>query len=95
VAALAGCNADLLREKNGKCGKPDSLNQSARVQFRRNDKLRLLARGPDADAALAAFQALAADNFGESPAAQPAAAPATPERVEGAALRYPLALIQP
>ena len=49
----------------------------------------------DADAALAAFQALAADNFGESPAAKPAAAPATPERVEGAALRYPLALIQP
>lgn len=65
------------------------------MQVRRNDKLRLLARGPDADAALAAFQALAADNFGESPAAQPAAAPATPERVEGAALRYPLALIQP
>ncbi len=65
------------------------------MQVRRNDKLRLLARGPDADAALAAFQALAADNFGESPAAKPAAAPATPERVEGAALRYPLALIQP
>ncbi|MCL0340618.1 dihydroxyacetone kinase subunit DhaM, partial [Escherichia coli] len=73
----------------------DSLNQIALLQVRRNDKLRLLARGPDADAALAAFQALAADNFGESPAAQPAAAPATPERVEGAALRYPLALIQP
>ena len=95
VAALAGFNADLLLEKNGKCVKPDSLNQIALLQVRRNDKLRLLARGPDADAALAAFQALAADNFGESPAAQPAAAPATPERVEGAALRYPLALIQP
>lgn len=65
------------------------------MQVRRNDKLRLLARGPEADAALAAFQALAADNFGESPAAQPAAAPAAPERVEGIALRYPLALIQP
>lgn len=95
VAALAGFNADLLLEKNGKCVKPDSLNQIALLQVRRNDKLRLLARGPDADAALEAFQALAADNFGESPAAQPAAAPATPERVEGAALRYPLALIQP
>lgn len=95
VAALAGFNADLLLEKNGKCVKPDSLNQIALLQVRRNDKLRLLARGPDADAALAAFQALAADNFGESPAAQPAAAPATPERVEGVALRYPLALIQP
>jgi PTS hybrid protein len=80
VAALAGFNADLLLEKNGKCVKPDSLNQIALLQVRRNDKLRLLARGPDADAALAAFQALAADNFGESPAAQPAAAPATRAR---------------
>lgn len=71
VAALAGFNADLLLEKNGKCVNPDSLNQIALLQVRRNDKLRLLARGPDADAALAAFQALAADNFGESPAAQP------------------------
>ncbi|AIE00440.1 dihydroxyacetone kinase phosphoryl donor subunit DhaM [Klebsiella variicola] len=95
VATLAGFNADLLLEKNGKCVKPDSLNQIALLQVRRNDKLRLLARGPDADAALAAFQTLAADNFGESPAGQPAAAPATPERVEGAALRYPLALLQP
>ncbi len=63
VAALAGFNADLLLEKNGKCVKPDSLNQIALLQVRRNDKLRLLARGPDADAALAAFQALTADNF--------------------------------
>ncbi|HHG2030324.1 TPA: dihydroxyacetone kinase phosphoryl donor subunit DhaM [Klebsiella pneumoniae] len=61
VAALAGFNADLLLEKNGKCVKPDSLNQIALLQVRRNDKLRLLARGPDADAALEAFQALAAD----------------------------------
>ncbi|HCR2178214.1 TPA: PTS-dependent dihydroxyacetone kinase phosphotransferase subunit DhaM, partial [Klebsiella pneumoniae] len=56
VAALAGFNADLLLEKNGKCVNPDSLNQIALLQVRRNDKLRLLARGPDADAALAAFQ---------------------------------------
>ena len=95
VAALAGFNADLLLEKNGKCVKPDSLNQIALLQVRRNDKLRLLARGPEADAALAAFQALAADNFGESPAAQPAAAPAASGRIEGIALRYSLALIQP
>jgi PTS hybrid protein len=95
VAALAGFNADLVLEKNGKCVTPDSLNHIALLQVRRHDKLRLLARGPDADAALAAFQALAADNFGESPEAQPAAAPATPTRVEGTALRYPLAPIQP
>lgn len=43
VAALAGFNADLLLEKNGKCVKPDSLNQIALLQVRRNDKLRLLA----------------------------------------------------
>ncbi|MGV4182662.1 dihydroxyacetone kinase phosphoryl donor subunit DhaM, partial [Citrobacter braakii] len=51
--------------------------------------------GPDADAALAAFQALAADNFGESPEAQPTAEPAIPARVEGAAMLYPQAPIQP
>lgn len=45
VAALAGFNADLLLEKNGKCVKPDSLNQIALLQVRRNDKLRLLAVG--------------------------------------------------
>ena len=95
VAALAGFNADLVLEKNGKCVTPDSLNQIALLQVRRHDKLRLLARGPDADAALAAFQALAADNFGESPEAQPTAEPAIPARVEGAALLYPLAPIQP
>ncbi|EIW9477739.1 MULTISPECIES: dihydroxyacetone kinase phosphoryl donor subunit DhaM [Klebsiella] len=95
VAALAGFNADLVLEKNGKCVTPDSLNQIALLQVRRHDKLRLLARGPDADAALAAFQALAADNFGESPEVQPTAEPAIPARVEGAALLYPLAPIQP
>ncbi|AIA45121.1 dihydroxyacetone kinase subunit DhaM [Salmonella enterica] len=95
VAALAGFNADLVLEKNGKCVTPDSLNQIALLQVRRHDKLRLLARGPDADAALAAFQALAADNFGESPEAQPTAEPAIPARVEGAAMLYPLAPIQP
>ncbi|MGR7886327.1 dihydroxyacetone kinase phosphoryl donor subunit DhaM [Klebsiella aerogenes] len=95
VAALAGFNADLVLEKNGKCVTPDSLNQIALLQVRRHDKLRLLARGPDADAALVAFQALAADNFGESPEAQPTAEPAIPARVEGAALLYPLAPIQP
>ncbi|EMF0803049.1 dihydroxyacetone kinase subunit DhaM [Klebsiella aerogenes] len=95
VAALAGFNADLVLEKNGKYVTPDSLNQIALLQVRRHDKLRLLARGPDADAALAAFQALAADNFGESPEAQPTAEPTIPARVEGAALLYPLAPIQP
>ena len=71
VAALSGFNADLVLEKGGKCVSPDSINQIALLQVRCNDTLRLLARGPDAEAALAAFQALAAENFGEQPDAAP------------------------
>jgi PTS hybrid protein len=89
VAALAGFNADLVLEKGGKCVTPDSLNQIALLQVRCNDTLRLLARGPDAEAALAAFQALAAENFGEQPDAAPAVCPRA-ARVQGKALRYPL-----
>lgn len=95
VAVLASFNADLLLEKNGKCVEPDSPSRIAPLQVRRNGELRPLACGPDADATLAAFQTLVADNFGGSPAAQPAAAPVTPEHVEGVALCYPLTLIQP
>ncbi len=89
VAALAGFNADLVLEKGGKCVTPDSLNQIALLQVRRNDTLRLLARGPDADAALAAFQALAAENFGEPTEAAPARRPASADRVEGKVVLYP------
>ena len=89
VAALAGFNADLVLEKEGKCVTPDSLNQIALLQVRRNDTLRLLARGPDADAALAAFQALAAENFGEPTEAAPARRPASADRVEGKVVLYP------
>jgi PTS hybrid protein len=64
--------------ERGKCVTPDSLNQIALLQVRRNDTLRLLARGPDADAALAAFQALAAENFGEPTEAAPARRPPAP-----------------
>jgi PTS hybrid protein len=63
VAALSGFNAELVLEKGGKCVSPDSINQIALLQVRCNDTLRLLARGPDAEAALAAFQALAAENW--------------------------------
>ncbi|ALR75633.1 dihydroxyacetone kinase phosphoryl donor subunit DhaM [[Enterobacter] lignolyticus] len=65
VAALAGFDADLVLEKDGKCVRPDSINQIALLQVRCNDTLRLLARGPDAHRALAAFDALAASHFGE------------------------------
>ncbi|XXD08049.1 dihydroxyacetone kinase phosphoryl donor subunit DhaM [Klebsiella sp. R445] len=89
VAALAGFQADLVLEKGGKCVSPDSINQIALLQVRCNDTLRLLARGPDAEAALAAFQALAAENFGEQPDAAPAAPAPAVVRVQGSAMRYP------
>lgn len=65
VEALAGFQATLLLEKDGKCVKPDSINQIALLQVRCHDRVRLIARGPQAAQALAAFQALAEDNFGE------------------------------
>ena len=83
VAALSGFNADLVLEKGGKCVSPDSINQIALLQVRCNDTLRLLARGPDAEAALAAFQALAAENFGEQPDAAPAVFAPVAARVQG------------
>lgn len=95
VAALAGFNADLLLEKGGKCVAPDSINKIALLQVRRDDRLRLLARGPDAEVALAAFQALAAEHFGEQPDAAPAAVVPSAARVQGKALLYPLPHAEP
>ncbi|POT25918.1 dihydroxyacetone kinase subunit DhaM [Citrobacter freundii] len=66
VSTLSGFNADMWLEKNGKCVVPDSLNQIALLQVRCNDTLRLIARGEQAEDALAAFKQLAAENFGES-----------------------------
>lgn len=66
VSTLSGFDADMWLEKNGKCVVPDSLNQIALLQVRCNDTLRLIAKGEQADAALAAFKQLAAENFGES-----------------------------
>lgn len=86
VSTLSGFNAALLLEKNGKCVTPDSLNQIALLQIRCNDTIRLLARGEQADDALAAFSQLAAANFGES-AAAPAMQTAT-AAVTGKAYRY-------
>lgn len=65
VEGLAGFNAELLLEKDGKCVKPDSLNQIALLKVRCNDRIRLIAKGPEAAEALAAFQTLADDHFGE------------------------------
>lgn len=95
VAALAGFNADLLLEKTGSASNRTASTKSrycrsaatiscacwsaVRMPTRRWRRFR---RWPPITSV---------NRLRE----RPAAAPATPERVEGAALRYPLALIQP
>jgi phosphotransferase system HPr-like phosphotransfer protein len=64
VAALAGFNANLVLEKNGKCVTPDSLNQIALLQVRRHDKLRLLARKASIAQEIEAFMDLSAAEYG-------------------------------
>ncbi|BDH46064.1 protein-lysine deacetylase [Salmonella enterica subsp. enterica serovar Choleraesuis] len=90
VKALAGFNAQLLLEKEGKCVVPDSINQIALLQVRCRDRVRLIARGTDAAPALAAFQALAKSNFGETLPAAGDAAPlsTTTDEICGEVLRY-------
>lgn len=89
VAALAGFDARLLLEKEGKCVKPDSINQIALLQVRCHDSLRLIARGPHASQALAAFEQLAKENFGETLTTPQAAAPAPlASQIQGQVLRY-------
>lgn len=90
VSTLSGFNADMWLEKNGKCVVPDSLNQIALLQVRCNDTLRLIAKGEQAEDALAAFKQLAAENFGESLAPTQAKNVATqvPSRVTGTVFCY-------
>ncbi|MGS3503458.1 dihydroxyacetone kinase phosphoryl donor subunit DhaM [Citrobacter koseri] len=90
VSTLSGFRADMLLEKNGKCVTPDSLNQIALLQVRCNDTLRLIAKGEQADEALAAFKQLAAENFGESVEETPASSTARqlPARVSGVVFCY-------
>ena len=83
VAALSGFNADLLLEKNGKCIKPDSLNQIALLQVHCGDTIRLIARGQDADGALAAFIELAKTRFGETDMPSAPRATQAPDRATG------------
>lgn len=90
VEGLAGFNADLLLEKDGKCVKPDSINQIALLKVRCNDKLRLIANGPEAAEALAAFAALADAHFGEhlTTRVPPTENPLLPSTVSGQVLHY-------
>ncbi len=90
VSALAGFNAHLVLEKDGKCVKPDSINQIALLQVRYQDTLRLIAKGPEATEALVAFKTLAVENFGEDLATQPSRQQSTADvvTVSGEVLRY-------
>ncbi|MCB8966092.1 MAG: phosphoenolpyruvate--protein phosphotransferase [Ardenticatenaceae bacterium] len=57
--------ADLQLRKGGQLANAKSINQVATLGVRQGDKVVVLAKGPDATAALTAIQALAADNFGD------------------------------
>lgn len=63
---LAPFDAELVLEKQGQCANPRSLNQLALLQVRHGDTIRLIADGPQAKQALAAFRALAEQHFGET-----------------------------
>lgn len=52
--------------KGNRHADPRSLNQLALLQIRKDDEIRLVAKGSQADEALAAFKQLAESNFGES-----------------------------
>lgn len=91
VQTLSAFRANMLLEKNGKCVIPESINQVALLQVRCNDTLRLIAKGEDADAALAAFRQLAEENFGEPADETPITAPVI-SPVMGKAVYYTPAL---
>ncbi|MGB8663667.1 MAG: dihydroxyacetone kinase phosphoryl donor subunit DhaM [Serratia inhibens] len=63
---LAPFEAELVLEKQGQCANPRSLNQLALLQVRHGDTVRLIADGPQAEQALAAFRTLAEQHFGET-----------------------------
>jgi len=97
VTTLSGFNAELVLDKEGKRATPDNINQIALLQVRCNDRLTLLARGPQAAAAMAAFEALAAENFGEQiePAASQNPGPVITVRVKGSAVLWDMPHPQP
>jgi len=71
VGALAPFDARLELEKGTHRVDPRSLNQLAMLQIRQGDTIRLLATGPQAADALAAFSSLARQGFGEGGATVP------------------------
>ncbi|WP_421183774.1 dihydroxyacetone kinase phosphoryl donor subunit DhaM [Aeromonas dhakensis] len=65
VAALKPFAAELRLQKEDKEANPRSLTRLTMLNVRQGDRLTLLARGEDAEAALACFQQLAAERFGD------------------------------
>ncbi|MGL6394616.1 dihydroxyacetone kinase phosphoryl donor subunit DhaM [Aeromonas veronii] len=65
VAALKPFAAELKLQKGDKEANPRSLTRLAMLNVRQGDQLILLARGEDASAALACFQQLADERFGD------------------------------
>ncbi|MFQ2348758.1 MULTISPECIES: dihydroxyacetone kinase phosphoryl donor subunit DhaM [Aeromonas] len=65
VAALKPFAAELRLQKEEKEANPRSLTRLTMLNVRQGDRLILLARGEDAEAALACFQQLAAERFGD------------------------------
>ncbi|MNN40240.1 PTS-dependent dihydroxyacetone kinase, phosphotransferase subunit DhaM [compost metagenome] len=65
VAALKPFVAELRLKKEDKEANPRSLTRVTMLNVRQGDRLTLLGRGEDAEAALACFQQLAAERFGD------------------------------
>ena len=78
VELAAQYNAEIVLACHGKSAPAHSLNRMATLGARRGDELTVTATGPDAAAALAALQALAAAHFGDAPDAEPPAVAAQP-----------------
>ena len=64
VAALKPFAAELKLQKGDKEANP-RLTRVTMLNVRQGDRLTLLGRGEDAEAALACFQQLAAERFGD------------------------------
>lgn len=64
--ALSGFDAEMQVEKEGHYASPHSVNQLAGLQVRQGDTLCLHAWGAQAGEAIAAFQQLAHNHFGEA-----------------------------
>ena len=66
VGLLAKFDANILLEKTDKKVNAKSLNSIAKLGVKRNDNIRILASGNDAEKAITSFEALANSHFGES-----------------------------